>query len=116
MQPLPGVPTRGGRLLAAVALALLALVPAAHAHESYMDCFDNGDGTVTCQAGYVDGAPPNEGDRILIKDAGGKTVEQGHFDADGAYTFEPPGSDYSIVFRGEEMGHTLRVNARDVIR
>lgn len=88
---------------------------AAQAHESFMDCFDNRDDTVTCEAGYVDGSPPNAGDRILVKDDKGKTLKEATFDAEGSYTFERPGEKFMMVFVGTEIGHTLRVNSADLM-
>lgn len=86
------------------------------AHESFMDCFDNQNETVTCVAGYVDGSPPSDRDRVLLKDADGKTLVTGHFDADGNYTFDKPGNDhFMVIFMGAEIGHTLRVDSVDLI-
>lgn len=89
---------------------------AAQAHESYMDCFDNKDGTATCQAGYEDGSPPGAQDRILIKDEKGKTLIEAHFGEDGSFTFEQPAGNFMMVFIGGEIGHTKRINAGDLIR
>lgn len=97
----------GGALLAGTA---------AFAHESFMDCFDNGDGTVSCMAGYVDGSPPTPQDQILIKDADGTTLISGRFDDDGNFTFERPGDpDFMVIFMGAEIGHTHRIDAGALI-
>ncbi len=87
------------------------------AHESYMDCFDNQNGTVTCSAGYVDGSPPADRDRVLLKDADGKTLVTGNFDADGNFTFDKPGNgDFMVIFIGAEIGHTHRINSGDLVK
>ena len=87
---------RPARFVAAVA-AFAATT--AFAHESYLDCFDNRDGTVTCQAGYEDGSPPSAKDRLLVKDAGGTTLITGQFDDQGKFSFtRPPGEDFMVVF------------------
>jgi hypothetical protein len=105
----------GFSALAAGAL-LLGSASVVLAHESYMDCFDNRDGTITCEAGYEDGSPPNDQDRVLLKDADGRTLVTGFFDAEGRFTFPRPAEDdFMMIFIGIEIGHTNRVNARDLI-
>ena len=108
----------GGKWPRLIGLGLLCLGGsfAAQAHESYMDCFDNKDGTATCQAGYEDGSPPNAEDRILIKDEKGKTLIEGRFDEDGGFTFDQPGGNFMMIFIGGEIGHTKRLNASDLIK
>jgi hypothetical protein len=98
----------------ALCMAVL-LCSAAHAHESYMDCSAHGDGTVTCEAGYEDGSPPGERDRILIKDASGKNLLEGHFDEAGTYTFTRPEGDFMMVFIGSAVGHSLRIKSSKLI-
>lgn len=89
---------------------------AALAHEAYMDCFDNGDDTVTCVAGYEDGSPPTDRDRILIKNSEGKTIKSGNFDEDGAFNFgRPEDAGFMMIFMGSEIGHTIRINAGDLV-
>lgn len=103
--------------LPAIGLLLLGGASAAQAHESYMDCFDNGDNTVTCQAGYDDGSPPHAGDRVLLKDSTGKTLKEGKFDAEGSFSFErPDDQNFMVIFMGSEIGHTNRVNAGDLFQ
>jgi hypothetical protein len=98
-----------------MALAALAVAGAAAAHESYLDCFDNRDGTVTCQAGYEDGSPPSDEDRILVKDADGNTLISGGFD-DGKFSFKRPGGDdFMVIFVGGEIGHSRRISGRELI-
>ncbi len=104
-------------LLSALCGAALLTGDAAFAHEAYMDCFDNGDGTATCVAGYEDGSPPTDRDRILIKDGDGKTIASGNFDEDGAFSFDrPEDPGFMMIFMGSEIGHTIRINAGDLIQ
>lgn len=99
------------------ALCMAALLSsAAHAHKPYMDCFEYEDGTITCEAGYEDGAPPGERDRILIKDTSGRNLLEGRFDADGTYTFKRPEGDFMMIFLGGTVGHSKRINSSALIR
>ena len=62
------------RLFASLALAAAVALPgAAFAHSAIFDCFDNGDGTVSCQGGYSDGSSAS-GVSIKIKDAKGDVL------------------------------------------
>ncbi len=104
-------------MFSALCGAALLTGGAAFAHEAYMDCFDNGDDTVTCVAGYEDGSPPTDRDRILIKNGDGKTIKSGNFDADGAFSFKrPDDAGFMMIFMGSEIGHTIRINAGDLVR
>jgi hypothetical protein len=78
------------------------------AHEPYMDCFDNNDRTVTCEAGYEDGSPAGDEDKIFVKDDQGKTLMTGTF-TDGNYTFERPAGRFVAVFVGGDIGHVRRI-------
>lgn len=88
---------------------------AAWAHEPYMDCFDNGDNTVTCEAGYEDGSPASDDDKIIVKDDQGNTLLSGKF-TDGVYAFERPAGPFVAVFVGGDIGHVRRVHNKDLIQ
>lgn len=88
---------------------------AAWAHEPYMDCFDNQDDTITCEAGYEDGSPASNDDKIFVKDAEGKTLLSGKF-TDGVYTFERPAGRFVAVFVGGDIGHVRRVQDTALIK
>lgn len=88
---------------------------AAWAHEPYMDCFDNKDNTVTCEAGYEDGSPAGDEDKIFVKDDQGKTLMSGKF-TDGLYTFDRPAGHFVAVFVGDDIGHVRRVSDSDLIQ
>lgn len=88
---------------------------AAWAHEPYMDCFDNNDRTVTCEAGYEDGSPAASDDKIFVKDDQGNTLLNGKF-TDGLYTFDRPDGRFIAVFVGGDIGHVRRVPDSDLIK
>ena len=96
-------------------LAGLGGACAAWAHEPYMDCFDNGDGTVTCEAGYEDGSPAGDADKIIIKDEQGGTLSSGKF-TDGVHTFQKPAGRFVAVFVGSAIGHIQRIPDTDLIK
>jgi len=106
------------RALRALSVAILAAggllaVDTTHAHTPICDCFDNGDGTVTCEGGFSDGAPVG-GLPIRVFDERQKLLIDGEMAADGTFTFDaPPLSVYLIVFDGGD-GHTVEILSDDI--
>ena len=75
------------RLFASLALAAAVALPgAAFAHSAIFDCFDNGDGTVSCQGGYSDGSSAS-GVSIKIKDAKGDVLRELKLDSNSEVSF-----------------------------
>jgi hypothetical protein len=75
----------------------LACVPASSAHTPYMACFDNGDGTITCNGEFSDGSSAS-GVPIRVVDRQNRVMIEGTMDADGEYTFRRPAGDFSVIF------------------
>jgi len=97
---------KGYRMHRLQVLGLLALVigvaPTSQvlAHAPIIACFDNGDGTVTCEAGYSDGASSKgQTARVLLNDQ--RLVEEGKFDEDGTFTFAKPKEGFYVEFEGD---------------
>lgn len=89
-------------------LGFAVLSGAAFAHAPIMACYDNGDETVTCEAGYSDGAS-SHGQGIRILAPSGDPVIEAVFDAAGSYTFSRPKlPSFAIEFIGDSS-HKLVV-------
>ena len=58
----------------AVAALLGAQASPAAAHSALLNCFDNADGTFTCQGGYSDGSSAT-GIRIVVRDSSGVVLQ-----------------------------------------
>lgn len=58
-----------------VLVALVIASSSAYAHSAIMSCFDNGDGTVTCEGGFSDGSSAS-GVKFHV-DQGGKKIISG---------------------------------------
>ncbi|MBE2984097.1 hypothetical protein CCAL9344_06670 [Campylobacter sp. RM9344] len=91
---------------------LVALMSqAALAHTALMSCFDNGDGTITCEGGFSDGSSAAGVEFKAIQ--GDKVVAEGKFDKDSAFTFKKPEGEYKArMFAGE--GHEVVINSKDI--
>lgn len=93
--------------------ALLAFAGQAFAHSPLMSCFDNGDGTVTCEGGFSDGSSA-AGVKIHVKDGGGKVLKEGKMNEDSEVTFDKPAGAYMVIFDAGE-GHSVEINGADIV-
>ncbi len=82
------------------------------AHTPLCSCYDNGDGTVTCEGGFSDGSSAS-GVAMKVKDKAGKVLVEGKMNQDSEYTFDKPEADYSVFFEAGE-GHSLEINGKEI--
>lgn len=102
------------QLLATILVAgFLAAAGPALAHTPLFTCFDNGDGTVTCEGGFSDGSSA-AGVKVHLKDGGGNTLQETQMDEFSEVTFEKPDGDYTVVFDAGE-GHSIEVSGDDIL-
>ena len=99
-------------LLSLLALGLLAAGPVS-AHTPLCSCFDNGDGSITCEGGFSDGSSA-AGVQMRVQDAGGKVLVKGKMDADSEFTFDKPSGPYMVIFDAGE-GHVVEVDGKDIV-
>ncbi|PIE73637.1 MAG: hypothetical protein CSA20_02195 [Deltaproteobacteria bacterium] len=85
---------------------------AVQAHTPLCSCYDNGDGTVTCEGGFSDGSSAS-GVPMKVSDASGKVVEEGQLSDASEYTFKKPEGDYTVLFDGGE-GHKITISSKDI--
>ncbi|NWH04654.1 hypothetical protein HXW94_06580 [Desulfobacter latus] len=88
------------------------LTPAAQAHTPLCSCYDNGDGTVTCEGGFSDGSSA-AGVEMHVEDGSGKVLFKGKMNEDSEYTFDKPAGDYKVLFDAGE-GHKITVNGKEI--
>ncbi len=98
----------------ALALALVLAMPVmSFAHSPIFDCFDNGDGTVSCQGGFSDGSSA-AGVKVHVKDASGKVVETKNLDKNGELSMKKPEGKYSLELDAGE-GHAINVPSDKIV-
>jgi len=94
--------------VAAVLGVTAALTAPALAHSPIMSCFENEDATITCEAGYSDGASAaNQSFAAYSLD--GRLLFEDVFSENGDYTFEVPDAPggYYLQFTGDEAHQVL---------
>ncbi|MCP4722338.1 MAG: hypothetical protein GY860_23000 [Desulfobacteraceae bacterium] len=82
------------------------------AHTPLCSCYDNGDGSITCEGGFSDGSSAS-GVEMRVEDKGGKVLVKGKMSEDSEYTFDKPSSTYQVVFDAGE-GHRVVVDGKEI--
>jgi len=103
----------GTIVLVALFAGILGFGGSALAHTPLFSCYDNGDGTVTCEGGFSDGSSA-AGVKARIKDGAGNTLQETQLDEFSELTFEKPEGDYSVILDAGE-GHQVEVSGSDIL-
>ncbi|MGI6657247.1 MAG: hypothetical protein ACOX5Z_10605 [Desulfobulbus sp.] len=98
-------------MFAAVLTAFFLTGSQAWAHTPLCSCYDNGDGSVTCEGGFSDGSSA-KGVKIRVEQAG-KVVLDGQMSDSSEFTFKKPEGQYTVVFDGGE-GHRIEINSTNI--
>jgi hypothetical protein len=104
-----------GRIKIAVAGALAALLLACQAvwaHSPICNCYDNGDGSVTCEGGFSDGSSA-AGVAIRIVDARDRVLIDGRMEDDGTFSFAKPDQEFHVVFDAGQS-HLVTIFGEDI--
>jgi hypothetical protein len=95
-----------------VLAASLLLASVAFAHTPICYCYDNGDGTITCEGGFSDGSSA-AGVKMTVFDKEGNVLISGEMDADSEFTFDKPDCPYDVVFDAGP-GHVVKTHGEDI--
>ncbi len=93
---------------------LLSFSTQAQAHSALLNCFDNADGTFTCQGGYSDGSSAT-GIRIVVKDDSGRTLQEAQLNADSEVILPRPQQNFTVLFDGGS-GHSVEIPGESIIK
>ena len=98
----------------AVMFSMLALagIDSAQAHNPICECFDNADGTITCEGGFSDGAPA-AGVPLRVLDSNGRLLIDGAMSKHSEFTFDKPDVRFRVEFDAGE-GHVIQIDGRDI--
>ena len=94
-----------------VLLSLTIASSSLFAHTAIMSCFDNGDGSITCEGGFSDGSSAS-GVKFRIEQ-NGITIFESKMSEDSEVTFKKPAGEYSAVFDAGE-GHAVHIKGSDI--
>ncbi len=107
MEKQKGIFSTGKRVI----FTLGVLSTSLFAHTAIMSCFDNGDGTITCEGGFSDGSSAS-GVKFRVEQ-NGKTVYESKMNEDSEVTFDKPNGAYTAVFDAGE-GHGVHIKGDDI--
>jgi hypothetical protein len=98
------------RNLMTIGVLIFSLILAGHAlaHTALCSCYDNGDGTITCEGGFSDGSSA-AGVQMRVEKMAGGVLIQGKMDANSEYSFKKPDGQYKVVFDAGE-GHVVEID------
>src|SRR5690349_4830430 len=91
-------------LIAPLALAAAAV---AYAHNAICSCFENDNGSITCEGGFSDGGKA-VGVPLRVFDQSGKVLVDGKMDKDSTFTFPKPKVAFRVEFNAGE-GHIVTI-------
>jgi len=100
------------KALLIAAAALLLSVTTAQAHTPLCTCFDNSDGTITCEGGFSDGSSA-AGVTMRVFDKDNKLLIESKMNADSEFTFSKPTTTYKVEFDAGP-GHKVEINGDDI--
>ena len=83
------------------------------AHTPLCSCYDNGDGTITCEGGFSDGSSA-AGVEMRLLDGNGKVLIKGKMDEDSEFTVKKPDGSYKVQFDAGP-GHLVEVDGKDIV-
>ncbi len=86
----------------------------AFAHSALLNCYDNADGTFTCQGGYSDGSSAT-GIRIVVKNRAGNTLYEAVLNSNSEVVIPfPSEKNFTVLFDGG-AGHSVEIKS-DVLK
>jgi hypothetical protein len=100
-------------LVAGLSAFSLFLASLALAHTPLCSCYDNGDGTITCEGGFSDGSSA-EGVTIRVVDASGKVLVEGKMNKNSEFTCKKYDRPYKVQFDAGP-GHLVEVKGDDIV-
>jgi hypothetical protein len=105
--------TRKVVLMSGILVLGMFLSVQAFAHTPLCSCYDNGDGSVTCEGGFSDGSSAS-GVGIRVEDTDGNVLIKGKMDEYSEFTFDKPDAAYKVIFDAGE-GHRIKIEGKDIL-
>ena len=90
-----------------ILLGSLFFIANLYAHSALLNCFDNADGTFTCEGGFSDGSSA-QGINIIIKDKNGNILQKATLDSYSEVVLTKPQGDFTVLFDGGP-GHSVEI-------
>ena len=82
------------------------------AHTALCSCYDNGDGTITCEGGFSDGSSA-AGVEIRVVNKNKRVIIKGTMSEDSEFTFDKPKGSYQVELDAGP-GHLVELDGKDI--
>jgi len=82
------------------------------AHTPICSCYDNGEGSITCEGGFSDGSSA-AGVEMRVVSEDGKVLIKGKMDEDSEFTFKRPSGPFKVQFDAGP-GHLVEVEGKAI--
>ena len=102
---------KGILIITALAFSLVTAGPV-FAHTPLCSCYDNGDGSITCEGGFSDGSSA-AGVELRVVDKDEKVLIKGKMDEDSEFTFKRPSGPFKVQFDAGP-GHLVEVEGKQI--
>ena len=99
-------------MMVAVVCFFLGGMGQALAHTPLCSCYDNGDGTGTCEGGFSDGSSA-AGVEMRVEKKDGTVLLKGKMDEFSEFVFDKPAGPYNVVFDAGP-GHEVTVEGEAI--
>lgn len=90
---------------------LAFIASSAFGHSALMNCFDNGDETITCEGGFSDGS--SSSGVVFVIEQNGKTVFETKMNDNSEVTFKKPQGEFTAILDAGE-GHEVYIENKDI--
>lgn len=101
------------RNLMKIGVVIVGLASSSYAHTALMNCMENSDAIIGCEAGFSDGSSATGVPLKVVQD--GKVVFETKFDQNSEVSFKKPQGEYTVVFDGGD-GHTLTIQSKSILK
>lgn len=92
---------------------VFGLTAQSFAHTSLCSCYDNGDGTITCEGGFSDGSSA-AGVEMRVEDDKGTVLTKGKMDEGSEFTADKPSGAYKVIFDAGP-GHLVEIGGDEIV-
>lgn len=92
-------------------LSHLIVASSAFAHSAIMNCFDNADGTITCEGGFSDGSSASG--VYFVIEQNGKEIYEAKMNENSEVTFKKPQGEFTAILDAGE-GHEVYIKSKDI--
>ena len=97
------------------ACMILGIFPVSRgfAHTPLCSCWDNGNGTITCEGGFSDGSSGAGVTMRVVNAESEKVLIEGKMDEDSEFTFNKPDTPYKVQYDAGP-GHLVEIDGKDI--